>query len=142
MTTSPRPAWTTMLRATSEIAVATSVASVLEKPSCAASARPSARASTMSSSDVIATRVSAFIDVLAGRRAPQDLEPLLEVERGLERLQVQLELHHRDGNVGLDPHDHGARSAQARRHCDRAQRAGDEGIDHVEPGDVEDDAAG
>src|SRR5919198_1989410 len=142
MTISPWPAWTTMLRATSEIAVATSVASVLEKPSCAATARPSARASTMSSSDAIATRVSAAIAGARSPRAFQDLEPLLEVEGGLERLEVQLELHYRHRNVRLDADDHRSGSTQARRQRDRPQRARDERIDDVQRRDIDDDPAG
>src|SRR6266853_1082321 len=50
---SPRPAYSTMLRETSEMAAAMSVASAVSKPSSKASARPFWRAVTMSSTDPI-----------------------------------------------------------------------------------------
>src|ERR687894_405939 len=50
ISTSPRPAWVTMLRATSEMAVAINVASVAEQPIWLASSRPDWRATTMSPS--------------------------------------------------------------------------------------------
>ena len=53
-----------MLRATSEIAVASSVRSVLEKPSPAPIARASCRAVTTSASVRIATRMSSATGVL------------------------------------------------------------------------------
>src|SRR5919204_894033 len=141
MTISPPPAWTTMLRATSEIAVATSVASVREKPSFAASARPSARAFTMSASASMAMRASSPILVHSLHTAFENRNALFEVERSVEGLEVELELHHRDGDVRLDAHDHRLGAAQLRRQRDRLERPCDKGIDHVQRCDVDDDAA-
>src|SRR5882762_2688916 len=54
----PLRAYDTMLRANSEMAVAMSVASPIEKPSSVAISRPFWRATTMSWSDLMATRIS------------------------------------------------------------------------------------
>src|SRR6266536_2824082 len=95
-----------MLRATSEIAVAIRVESVLEKPRCIASARPCARAGTMSASDAMGTRISSAIRGEASDQAVEEHEAFLEVESGVERLEIQLEVHHRYGDLGLDADDH------------------------------------
>ena len=71
--------------------------------------------------------------------AVQHREALLEVERGVQRREVELELDHRDGDVGLDADDHRLGPAQPRRQRDRAQRPRDERVDDVERGDVDDD---
>src|SRR5919202_2950077 len=138
---SPLPTWTTMLRAISEIAVAMSVASVLEKPSFVARARPSARAGTMSESEVMGTRISSPILGVPPHLSVEPRERLVEIERRVERLEVQLELHHRDRDVGLDPDDHGLRAAEPGGDRDRAERAGDEGVDDVQCPDVDDEPA-
>ena len=78
---SPPPAWTRTLRPTSEIAVAIRVASVREKPSRAASARPSARATTMSASPAIATEISSAIAAASSREAVEQCEGFVEVQR-------------------------------------------------------------
>src|SRR5919109_1333929 len=114
-----------MLRPTSEIAVAISVASVREKPRRSASARPSARAGTISTSDATEMRISSGIVVSAVGPAVEELESLLEIERRMERLEIQLELHHRDGDVRANADDHRLRSSQLRGQCDRLQRARD-----------------
>ena len=79
------------------------------------------------------------------RRPPgHAIEQLLrrvEVERHPQRLQVQAELHHRDRDVGLNAHDDGVGAAQPSGEDDRAQRARDERVDHVERGDVDHDPA-
>ena len=59
----------------------------------------------------------------------------------MERLEVQVELHHRDRHVGLDADDHGLGPAQPRGDGDRAERAGDEGVDDVQGADVDDEPA-
>jgi hypothetical protein len=68
-------------------------------------------------------------------------ERLVEIERGVERLEVQVELHHGDRHVGLDPDDQGLGAAQPCGDGDRAERAGDEGVDDVEGADVDDEPA-
>lgn len=59
----------------------------------------------------------------------------------MERLEVQVELHHRDRDVGLDPDDHGLRAAEPGGDGDRAERACDEGVDDVQGSDVDDEPA-
>src|SRR5919202_5076914 len=138
---SPLPTWTTMLRAISEIAVAMSVASVREKPSFVARARPSARAGTMSESEVMGTRISSPIPGVPPRPSVEHRERLVEIEHRVERLEVQVELHHRDRDVGLDPDDHGLRPAEPGGDGDRPKRACDEGVDDVPGADVDDEPA-
>src|ERR671923_846843 len=102
-----------MLRATSEIAVAMSARSVLEKPSCSARPRPVCRAVTMSESDEIAIRVSSPTDAVRDLQV-QVREPLLEVQRRVHPLQGQAQLHHRKRHIRLYPHDDGVGSSQLR----------------------------
>src|ERR671930_1407571 len=130
-----------MLRAISEIAVAIRVASVREKPSSVASARPCARAGTMSESETIGTRISSPILGIPPRPSVEHRERLVEIERRVKRLEVQVELHHRDRDVGLDPDDHGLCAAQPRGDGDRAERTCDEGIDDVQGPHVDDEPA-
>src|SRR4051794_17355923 len=102
-----------MLRATSEIAVARSVRSVLEKPRPAPISRAACRAVTTSESDAIATRTLSATGIgLRGQLLLQEGEPLLEVERGVDVLEVHAELDHREGHLGLDPDDHRLGAAQ------------------------------
>jgi hypothetical protein len=68
-------------------------------------------------------------------------ERLVEIERGVERLEVQVELHHRDRDVGLDPDDHGLCAAQPGGDGDRAERACDERVDDVQGAYVDDEPA-
>src|SRR5689334_16340179 len=115
-----------MLRATSEIAVASSVWSVLERSRSAASARARWRAVTTSESDSIAIRSSRRSAATVAGAFPGRLEQgeaLLEVQRGLHVLEVHPELDHREGHLGLDAHDHGLGAAQPRHLGDAAQRA-------------------
>ena len=83
--TSPRFAYRTMLRASSEIAVATMVASPEENPSRVASVRPRWRAVTMSVSDATVTRASstpAGRSVIASSVLPCALEKARAPPRG------------------------------------------------------------
>src|SRR3954471_8031414 len=99
-----------MLRASSEIAVASSVWSVLVSSSCAASARARWRATTTSASDSIAIRCSDSTGTVAGLLLGlQQRETLLEVERGRDVLEAHAELNHREGDLGLDADDDGLR---------------------------------
>src|SRR5215211_6926008 len=122
MATFPLPAWTRMLRAISEIAVAMSVASVREKPSLVASARPCARASMMCSSESIGTCTASSTVMRVLHQSVEHLETLLEVQGRVHGLEVELELHHRHRNVGLDSDDHGLSAAQPCGQRDRLQR--------------------
>src|SRR5215207_7021740 len=134
----PVPAWTMMLRATSEMAVAINVASVREKPSRSASARACARAGTMSVSLAMSTVTSSFM--LAGSPVPviQQSDRPFQVEGGAKGGEVKVELHHGDGDIGLDADDDGGGASQPCGDGDGPQRAGDEGVDDVEGGDIHD----
>src|SRR3954451_17874429 len=127
-----------MLRAISEIAVASSVWSVLGMSRPIASARARWRAVTTSASDSIAIRSAAPSAKVTRLR---EREPLLEIERGLHVLEAHAELDHREGHLGLDADDHRLGAAQAGHHRDPAQRARDERVHHVQRRDVDDDAA-
>src|SRR3954471_14736679 len=132
-----------MLRATSEIAVASSVWSVLVSSSPAASSRARWRAVTTSESDSIAMRSSTSGGTV-GRSllALEQREALLEVERGLHVLEVHAQLDHGEGDLRLDADDHGLGAAQPGHHGDGAQGARDEGVHDVQRRDVDDDPAG
>src|ERR671931_948417 len=104
-----------MLRATSEMAVASSVRSVLENPSPAPIVRASWRAVTTSASVRIATRTSSATGVLLPIEYPlEERQPLFEVQRRVDILEVHPELDHRERDLGLDPHDHRLGAAQPR----------------------------
>src|SRR5919201_3631342 len=101
-----------MLRATSEMAVTISVRSMLEKPMRADSSRPFSRAATTSASELTETRTSSFtVGLLLGLHV-EEREPLLEIERRVHLLEAHPQLDHGERNLGLDPDDHGFRSAQ------------------------------
>src|SRR5437879_10956735 len=92
-----------MLRASSEMAVAISVASLTVKPVCSATARPCCRAVTTSLSDAIRIWVSAAKgntapSVHAARFLLQVRQAFLQIERGGDVLQRQSELYHREGD--------------------------------------------
>src|SRR5215207_3978451 len=128
-----------MLRATSEIAVASSVWSVELSSSSPASSRARWRAVTTSASDSMAIRLSASTVERLLELVLQERQPFLEVERGLDVLELHAELDHRERHLGLDPDDHGLRPAKASHVRDAAQRPRYERIHHVERGDVDDD---
>src|SRR5688572_13013168 len=99
-----------MLRASSEIAVATSVASLAEKPFCSANVRPLRRATTRSASDATEIRMSKLDShsanfVISGfpfevRDAP------LEIQSGRNVFQRYPELNHGKGDFRLNTDDH------------------------------------
>src|SRR5947207_1517233 len=145
---SPRLAYMRMLRAISEMAAAMTVWSPLENPASAASSRPFCRALTTSTSDVIGTSSSSatgapslFVEALPALPI-QKGEPLFEVERGRDALERQAELHHREGDLGLDADDHRFGPAQPRHVRDVPQRADGEGVHDVERRHVDDHTAG
>src|SRR4051794_35632109 len=131
-----------MLRATSEIAVASSVWSVLVSSSPAASSRARWRAVTTSLSDSIAIRCSESGGTVARPiLGLEQREALFEVQGGLDVLEVHPELHHGEGDLRLDADDHRLRAPQPGHHGDAAEGAGDERVHDVERRDVDDDAA-
>jgi hypothetical protein len=68
-------------------------------------------------------------------------ESLLEVEGGRDAFEREPELDHRKGDLRLDADDDRFRAAQPNHVRHIAERPGGEGIDHVQRGDVDDDAA-
>src|SRR3989449_5810979 len=147
--TSPRLAYMRMLRAISEIAAAITVWSPLENPASAARSRPRCRAVTTSTSAAIGiSSSSATVDASgspldAELHLPiQERQTLLEIERGRDALERQAELDHRESDLGLDPDDHGFRTAQPCHVSDASQGPDGERIHHVERCDVHDHAPG
>src|SRR4051795_4097543 len=130
-----------MLRATSEMAVASSVWSVELRSSSCASSRARWRAVTTSASDSIAIRLSASTGERLLELLLEQRQPLLEVQGRLDVLELHPELDHREGHLGLDADDHRLGPAQARHVGDPAQGARDERVHDVERGDVDDDPA-
>src|SRR6266850_6205079 len=107
-----------MFRASSEMAVAIRVASTAEKPSSAASVRPSRRARTMSASRSIGICFSPFKRRSSGAAALLGFlskvgKSLLQIEPGDDALQGESQLNHRERDLGLNSHDHGLGAAQA-----------------------------
>src|SRR5690349_5489780 len=101
-----------MLRASSEIAVATSVASPAEKPSCSARMRPWRRALTTSRSAATATVTSncGLGAPLFTSGLPLEVgQAFLEIQRGRDVLERDPQLHHGEGHFRLDADDHGLR---------------------------------
>src|ERR1041384_7052091 len=141
--TSPCPAYVVMLRATSEIAVASSVWSVLVSSSAPAISRARWRAVTTSASDSIGMTDGGSSPTVAGLLPwpLQEREPLLEVECGRDVLEAHAELDHRERDLRLDPDDHGLGPAQPRHSRDALQRARDERVHDVQRRDVDDDPA-
>src|SRR5919197_6520589 len=169
--TCPRLAYTTMLRASSEIAVAINVRSVGPNPSAAASSRPFWRAETTSASERTGMDVSGAtsstacpfawgaagwpVDAAARRRSPptglpfpaplgplvQQGQSFFQVERGLHILQGETELHHGERHLRLDADDDRLRPAQPRHVSDVPQGPHGERVHDVERGDVDDHPA-
>src|SRR5947199_8775448 len=128
---SPRLAYIRMLRAISEMAAAMTVWSPISNPQSAASSRPFCRALTMSTSARMATAdSSATIHPLLAAAVEED-EAFLEVEGGGDSLQGESQLHHREGDLGLDPDDHRFRAAEPGHVGDVAERAHRERVHDV-----------
>src|SRR5882724_9117202 len=126
------------------MAVATSVASLEDNPSCSAIALPSRRAITRSMSDDIGTRISFSRSkdtlVLPGLLV-QVREALLEIKGGGNVLQREPELHHRERDFGLNSHDDGLRAAQPDHVGKVAQSPRGERIEDINGGNVDDHSA-
>src|SRR5712691_1464524 len=147
---SPFLAYMRILRAISEMAAAMTVCSPLENPATAASARPCCLASTTSTSATIDRRsssptaarlfVSGLYEALFSA-AIQEGEAFFEVQDRGDAFQRQAELHHGEGDVGLNAHDDRLGAAQAGHVRNVAQRPHGERVHDVERGDVDDHAA-
>src|SRR5437867_5387502 len=98
--TSPRLAWSTILRATSEIAAAIMVTSVPRKPSCCASVRPCWRAITISTAESMGTRVALLAMFDAGFLVLVQVgQTFLQVERSAYAFQGESQLHDGEGDI-------------------------------------------
>src|SRR5215510_13766877 len=135
-----------MLRASSEIAVATTARSVDEKPTCDASSRPFCRAETTSESQSIATRTSSAMSsnllIVSLPLAVEVRKALFQIQRGRDPLEREPELDHRERHLRLDADDDGLGTAQPDHVGYVPQGPRRERVDHVERGDVHDDAPG
>src|SRR6266576_1424896 len=105
-----------MLRASSEIAVAMSVASPVVKPSAVARARPVGRAATISWSELMATRISPALTVSLSVYVleffNQVRQTFFQVQRRRNTFQRQSKLNHGKRHFRLNPHDHCFGAAQ------------------------------
>src|SRR6266567_6109048 len=148
---SPFLAYIRMLRAISEMAAAMTVCSPLENPATAANARPCCLASTTSTSAAIGSRSSSptaawFLGFGFERgaffsAAIEEGETFFEVQHGGDAFQREAELHHGEGDVGLNAYDDGFGAAEPGHMRDVAQRPHGERIHDVERRDVDDDTA-
>src|SRR6202521_1968801 len=106
-----------MFRASSEMDVAMSVASPVEKPSSIARARPFCRAVTISWSELMATRISPALTVSLSVRVLEFLsqvsQTFLQVQRRSDAFQCQPKLHHCKRHFRLNPDYNRFRSAQS-----------------------------
>src|SRR5512140_166577 len=134
--TSPVWAYFRMLRAISDIAAAMTVWSPRLKPAPAARSRPSWRAVSTSASDAIGTCWRSTTGPRPLHALCEKLEPFLEIERNRHTLQVQAELHHREGHLRLEPHDDRLGTTQRRHLGEVPRRAHGKGVHHVERGHV------
>src|SRR6476661_11202142 len=112
-TISPFRAYSTILRATSEIAVAMTVRSLPLNPAFAASCRPSSRAVTMSAPELTGTRTSSFTGTFPFGSLVQQGQTFFEIQRGLHFTQCQAQLHHGKSDLRLDADDRRLGTAQA-----------------------------
>src|SRR6185436_2990082 len=139
---SPRSACSTMLRVTSEMAVAISVRSEPLKPAVRAMPRASSRAVTMSSDRWIGMRASFLIEHLALRVLVQVGKPFLQIKGRPHAFQGQTQLDHCEGDIRLDADNDCLRATQLEHVRDGAQGSRGERIDDVQDGDVDDDPPG
>src|SRR5438128_2401221 len=95
--TSPRLAWSRMLRAISEMAAAISVISEAGKPSSIAISLPCWRAVTMSIVERISKRISTAGFCMVLGFGVEEGQAFLEVEGGADALKRQAELDHGEG---------------------------------------------
>src|SRR5688572_10305024 len=104
--TSPRLAWSTILRATSDMAVAIRVRSDPSKPISIARVRPFWRAVTMSAAELIATRLSFRMFQGPLDQSIQIGEPLFQIQSRANPFQRQPQLYHRKSHIRLNAHNH------------------------------------
>src|SRR6266571_5021389 len=129
---SPLLAYSTMLRATSEMAAATSVTSVPSKPNSVARERPRWRAVTMSRADVISTRVSFGMMKVPLGLPVQIGQTFLKIQCRADPFEGQAQLHHRKGHVGLDADDDRLSPAQSKHVRNGPERSRGKRINDVQ----------
>src|SRR5215467_7247277 len=135
-----------MFLASSEMAVAMSVASPDEKPSSSARDRPFWRAKTMSWSELMVTRISirdteSSLSLHGFELLVQISQTFLQIEGCGDTFQSQTELDHCECDFGLNSDDDSFRAAQADHVGNFPQRARGEGVHDVHGGDIHDDTA-
>src|SRR5438045_9735702 len=118
------------------MAAAMTVCSPLEKPATAAKARPCWRASTTSTSAAIGRRSSSptaarlfrfsFERAVLGP-AMEERENFFEIQYGRGTFQSQAELHHYEGDVGVNAGDHRFGAAEPGRVGEEPPRAARDG---------------
>src|SRR5438552_8879703 len=114
ITISPFFAWSTMVRATSEIAAAIRVTSAPLKPNSSASERPRWRAVTIS----VADRISVSVSVASMHRHSfrfrlvEKRQTLFQIQRRADAFERQSKLDHRQGDIRLDADNDGLGSTQ------------------------------
>src|SRR4051812_27655465 len=141
----PPPPYVSVLRASSLAAVTIFVWSTRLKPSSTARCLTAWRAPTTSSADLTgrsSLRRTGNVAPPAVDAAAQQIHAALDVERRPYPVQRQPELHERDRDGRLHTDDHRLGVEDARHRSDVAEHAADEGIDHLERGDVDEDAFG
>src|SRR5271155_1344943 len=131
-----------MLRASSEMAVAMSVASPGEKPSSIARARPFWRAVTISWSELMATWISPALTVALSvcvlEFLSQIRQTFLQVQRRRNAFQCQPQLNHRKSHFGLNSYDNRFRAAQPNHMSYLAQRPRGKRVHYIHGGNIDD----
>src|SRR5215472_13738142 len=140
MVTSPSLAYSTMLRTTSDTAVAMTVRLLCENPTRDARARACWRAATTSAEDAIrkctwfslSVSVSSTAFLWAGRALLEALieegQALLQIEGRGHVLQSQSQLDHGEGDVRLNAHDDRLCPTKFGHIRDRSERTRRKGI--------------
>src|ERR1700719_2223661 len=131
-----------MLRASSEMAVAIMVGSLPEKPIWVARSRPFCRAAMMSPTWLMGKSASSsgIVNILAHPRRHQ-FQTFFKIKSRGDAIERQPKLHHRKGDVGLNPHDHHFCAAQFGSLSDATKSSRGKGIHHIKSADVDHDAA-
>src|SRR5580704_14217 len=143
---SPLRAYDTMLRASSEMDVAMSVASPVENPSSMARARPFWRAVTISWSEWMATRISPALTVCLSVRVLEFLsqvsQTFLQVQRRGDAFQCQPQLNHCKRHFRLNPNYNRFRSAQPDHVGDLPKRPRCKRVHDIHCGNIDDNRSG
>src|SRR5437879_5299392 len=91
------------------------------KPISEATIRPLTRAVTMSWSPTTGTTVLVSMPVPAQRPSPEQVEGIVDVQRGGDAVEVQAQLDHGVGDIGVDADHHAVDASQPDGLGDRLQ---------------------